>query len=60
MQMPLLAYFLVMGIILFSGLILVSSQLEVEVAAGVSKDRRSTAFQSPAGCEWITGRHGEF
>jgi hypothetical protein len=28
MRMPLLAYFLVMGIILFSGLILVSSQLE--------------------------------
>jgi hypothetical protein len=26
--MPLLAYFLVMGIILFSGLVLVSSQLE--------------------------------
>ena len=28
MRMPLLAYFLVMGIILFSGLVLVSSQLE--------------------------------
>lgn len=28
MRMPLLAYFLVMGIVLFSGLILVSSQLE--------------------------------
>ena len=28
MRIPLLAYFLVMGIILFSGLVLVSSQLE--------------------------------
>lgn len=28
MRMPLLAYFLVMGILLFTGLVLVSSQLE--------------------------------
>src|SRR6476469_6939610 len=32
----------------------------IEITASISKDRRSAAFQSPAGCEWITGRHGEF
>jgi hypothetical protein len=50
MRMPLLSYFLVVGAVLFGGLILVSSQLAIEAAAGITKDRRSTAVQSPGLC----------
>ena len=48
MRIPLLAYFLVMGIILFSGLVLVSSQLKLsryQCRKGLAFHRRSKPRQ---------------
>ena len=43
MRMPILSYFLVVGTVLFGGLVSCQHSIGIEAAAGIAKDWRSTA-----------------